>query len=44
MDEVRGGLARRGIEVDVATYEALEGERKQLQVRTQELQARRNAF
>jgi seryl-tRNA synthetase len=43
MDEVRGGLARRGIEVDVATYEALEGERKQLQVRTQELQARRNA-
>ena len=43
MDEVGGGLARRGVEVDVATYEALEGERKQLQVSTQELQAQRNA-
>jgi seryl-tRNA synthetase len=43
IDEVRAGLKRRGIELDVAAYEALEAERKQLQVRTQELQAQRNA-
>ncbi|MEZ5446931.1 MAG: serine--tRNA ligase [Gammaproteobacteria bacterium] len=43
MDVVRAGLARRGVELDVAAYEALETERKQLQVRTQELQALRNS-
>ncbi len=43
MDVVRAGLARRGVELDVPAYEALEAERKQLQVRTQELQALRNA-
>ena len=43
MDVVRAGLARRGVELDVAAYEALEAERKQLQVRTQELQALRNS-
>ncbi|MCG3146025.1 MAG: Serine--tRNA ligase [Gammaproteobacteria bacterium] len=43
MDVVRAGLARRGVELDVAAYEALEAERKHLQVRTQELQALRNA-
>jgi seryl-tRNA synthetase len=43
MDVVRAGLARRGVELDVAAYEALEAERKQLQVRTQDLQALRNS-
>ncbi len=43
MDVVRAGLARRGMELDVAAYEALEMERKQLQIRTQELQALRNS-
>ena len=35
-------LARRGYSLDVATLERLEGERKSLQVRTQELQNLRN--
>jgi seryl-tRNA synthetase len=43
IEEVRAGLKRRGVELDVAAYESLEAERKQLQVRTQELQAQRNA-
>jgi seryl-tRNA synthetase len=43
MDVVRAGLARRGLELDVSGYEALEAERKRLQVRTQELQALRNS-
>jgi seryl-tRNA synthetase len=43
MDVVRAGLARRGVELDVAAYEALEAERKQLQVRTQDLQALRKS-
>jgi seryl-tRNA synthetase len=43
MDAVRAGLARRGMELDVSAYEALEAERKRLQVRTQELQAQRNS-
>ena len=43
IDEVRAGLARRGLQLDVAAYDAMEADRKQLQVRTQELQALRNA-
>ncbi|MCG3201714.1 MAG: Serine--tRNA ligase [Gammaproteobacteria bacterium] len=43
MGVVRAGLARRGLDVDVAAYEALEAERKELQGRTQALQASRNA-
>lgn len=35
-------LARRGFELDAAAFAALEAERKQVQVRTQELQAERN--
>src|ERR1043165_4016457 len=41
---VSAGLARRGVTLDVARFEALEGERKVIQTRTQELQARRNAL
>lgn len=36
-------LATRGFELDKARYEQLEAERKTIQVRTQELQAKRNA-
>ena len=35
-------LASRGVNLDVTAFEALEGERKKVQVETQELQARRN--
>jgi seryl-tRNA synthetase len=35
-------LASRGVTLDTARIEALEAERKEIQVRTQELQARRN--
>lgn len=35
-------LARRGFELDIASFERLEVERKELQVRTQNLQAERN--
>ncbi len=37
------GLQRRGYEFDQATFSALEAERKSLQVKTEELQATRNA-
>jgi seryl-tRNA synthetase len=40
---VAAGLAKRGVVVDTARFEALESERKRVQTRTQELQARRNA-
>ena len=43
LDEVRAGLARRGFTLDVDTYNALEAERKQAQMRAQELQALRNS-
>ena len=36
------GLARRGVTLDTARFEAMEAERKDIQVRTQELQSRRN--
>jgi seryl-tRNA synthetase len=39
---VAAGLARRGFALDMATFEALERERKDIQTRTQELQNRRN--
>jgi seryl-tRNA synthetase len=39
---VAAGLARRGVTLDVARFEALERERKDIQTRTQELQNRRN--
>ncbi len=43
IEEVRSGLARRGMELDVATYNAIESERKHWQTQTQDLQAQRNA-
>ena len=42
--QVAERLAARGVGFDVATFQALEDERKGLQMRTQELQARRNAL
>jgi seryl-tRNA synthetase len=42
--EVAARLASRGAGFDVAAFLALEDERKGLQVRTQELQAKRNAL
>ena len=41
---VVAGLARRGVTFDEAGFRALEDERKGLQTRTEELQARRNAL
>jgi len=41
---VAAGLAKRGLTLDAAAFEALERERKAIQVRTQELQAQRNAL
>ncbi len=41
---VAARLATRGFELDVMTFNALEAERKQVQTRTEELQARRNAL
>lgn len=43
LSEVAGRIARRGIRVDVATVEALEADRKQLQVQKESLAAERNA-
>ena len=43
LDEVAAALARRQFTLDKAAFEALEQRRKDLQVRTQELQAERNA-
>ena len=40
---VAAGLAKRGLALDTARFEALEARRKDIQVRTQDLQARRNA-
>lgn len=44
MPLVAESLAKRGMRLDVSAFETLEEERKQLQTRTQELQARRNAL
>ena len=41
---VAGGLALRGVTLDAARFEALERDRKDIQTRTQELQAKRNAL
>jgi seryl-tRNA synthetase len=43
LDEVAAALARRQFMLDKSAFEALEQRRKDLQVRTQELQAERNA-
>jgi seryl-tRNA synthetase len=44
IDTVAAALATRGVTLDTAAFTALEAERKQLQTRTQELQAQRNAL
>ncbi|HEX7641503.1 MAG TPA: serine--tRNA ligase [Burkholderiaceae bacterium] len=41
---VAARLAKRGYALDVATFNALEGERKQIQTRTEELQSKRNTL
>src|SRR5512137_2958276 len=41
---VAAGLARRGLSLDTARFEVLERERKDIQTRTQDLQAKRNAL
>ena len=41
---VAAALAKRGVTLDGARFEALERERKTIQTRTQELQAKRNAL
>src|SRR5512139_4125098 len=41
---VAEGLAKRGLALDTAAFEALEARRKDIHTRTQELQARRNAL
>ncbi len=38
------GLAKRGVTLDASRFESLERERKDIQTRTQELQAKRNAL
>lgn len=43
LDHVVAKLAARGFSFDSASFSALEQQRKEVQVRTQELQARRNA-
>ena len=43
MAGVVAGLARRGVTFDEQTFRGLEDQRKQMQTRTEELQARRNA-
>jgi seryl-tRNA synthetase len=41
---VASGLARRGVVLDTVRFEALERERKDVQTRTEQLQARRNTL
>jgi seryl-tRNA synthetase len=41
---VAAALAKRGVALDAARFESLEGERKRIQTRTQDLQAKRNAL
>ncbi len=43
-DSVAAALARRGAAIDLAPFEALEAQRKQVQTQTQDLQAKRNAL
>ncbi|HQR50715.1 MAG TPA: serine--tRNA ligase [Methylophilaceae bacterium] len=43
LDGVAARLVARGYTLDTATFSALEGQRKEVQTRTQELQAKRNA-
>jgi seryl-tRNA synthetase len=42
LNGVASALAKRGVKLDIERFEALERERKRIQTRTQELQAKRN--
>ncbi len=44
IDAVAQRLATRGFQLDVATFQAIEAERKQLQTQTEDRQARRNTL
>ena len=44
LPKVIAGLAARGVTLDAARFESLESERKDIQSRTQQLQAKRNAL
>jgi seryl-tRNA synthetase len=44
LPRVAAGLAKRGVTLDVARFEALEAERKRIQTATQDLQSKRNAL
>ena len=44
LDAVAEGLAKRGKQIDFSAFSALEAERKTLQTRTQDLQAKRNSL
>ncbi|TFW35667.1 serine--tRNA ligase [Massilia horti] len=44
IDKVAARLAARKFQLDVAAFSSLEGERKAIQTRTEELQAKRNAL
>ncbi|MEO8347135.1 MAG: serine--tRNA ligase, partial [Betaproteobacteria bacterium] len=41
---VAGGLAHRGVVLDATRFASLEARRKDIQTRTQDLQAKRNAL
>ena len=41
---VAAGLAKRGVTLDIARFESLERERKDIQTRTQDLQSKRNGL
>ncbi|MGB9149950.1 MAG: serine--tRNA ligase, partial [Burkholderiales bacterium] len=43
IDAASARLATRGYQLDIAQFQSLEGERKNIQTRTQELQAKRNS-
>lgn len=44
IDTVAAKLATRKFQLDVAGFNALEGERKAIQMRTEELQSKRNSL
>src|SRR3977135_1184913 len=44
LPRVAAGLAQRGVRLDRTRFEAFERERKDIQTRTQDLQAKRNAL
>src|SRR5437660_4545562 len=44
LPRVVDGLAKRGVTLDVARFESLEGERKRIQTATQDLKSKRNVL